>query len=78
MYPQSLLSKNMKIVKIFQLKIAIFTAVKNRCMLHGRVFVMNCNCGSIFITKMCYGLIINVNRSSTLARILGLRINRKS
>ena len=24
----------------FQLKIVIFTAVKNRCILHGRVFVM--------------------------------------
>ena len=31
----------MKIVKIFRLKIVIFTALKNRCMLHGRVFVMN-------------------------------------
>ena len=30
----------MKIVKIIQMKIVIFTAVKNRCMLHGRVFVM--------------------------------------
>ena len=30
----------MKIVKINQLKIVIFTAVKNRCMLHGNVFVM--------------------------------------
>ena len=30
----------MKIVKNFQMKIVIFTAVKNRCMLHGRVFVM--------------------------------------
>ena len=30
----------MKIVKIFQLKIVILTAVKNRCMLHGRVIVM--------------------------------------
>ena len=30
----------MKIVKKFQPKIVIFTAVKNRCMLHGRVFVM--------------------------------------
>ena len=30
----------MKIVKKIQLKIVIFTAVKNRCMLHGRVFVM--------------------------------------
>ena len=30
----------MKIVKKIQMKIVIFTAVKNRCMLHGRVFVM--------------------------------------
>ena len=30
----------MKIIKQFQLKIVIFTAVKNRCLLHGRVFVM--------------------------------------
>ena len=30
----------MKIVKKFQLKIVIFTAVKNRCILHRRVFVM--------------------------------------
>ena len=34
------LSKNKKIVKTFQLKIVIFTAVKNRCILHGCVFVM--------------------------------------
>ena len=34
------LSKTMKIVKKFQLKIVIFSAVKNRCILHGRVFVM--------------------------------------
>ena len=40
MYTQSVLSKNMKKDKRFQLKIVIFTAVKNRCILHGRVFVM--------------------------------------
>ena len=34
------LSKNLKIVNINQPKIVIFTAVKNCCMLHGRVFVM--------------------------------------
>ena len=34
------LNKNMKIVKKNQLKIVIFTEVKNRCILHGRVFVM--------------------------------------
>ena len=31
----------MKLVKTIQLKIVIFTAVKNRCILHGRVFVMS-------------------------------------
>ena len=31
----------MKIVKKIQLKIVILTAVKNRCILHGRVFVMD-------------------------------------
>ena len=30
----------MKIVKKIQPKILIFTDVKNRCILHGRVFVM--------------------------------------
>ena len=30
----------MKIVEKIKLKIVIFTAVKNRCILHGRVFVM--------------------------------------
>ena len=34
----------MKIVKKIQLKIIIFTAMKNRCMLHGRVFVMSFRC----------------------------------
>ena len=34
------LSKNVKVVKHIQQKFVIFTAVKNRCMLHGRVFVM--------------------------------------
>ena len=31
----------MKIVTKFQPKIVIFTAVKNRCILHGCVFVIN-------------------------------------
>ena len=30
----------MKKVENFQLKIVIFTAMKNRCILHGRVFVL--------------------------------------
>ena len=33
-------SGELKIIKQFQLKIVIFTAVKNRCIFHGRVFVM--------------------------------------
>ena len=33
-------SKNMKVVQKIQLKIVIFTAVKNRCILHERVSVM--------------------------------------
>ena len=31
----------MKIVKKIQLKIVIFTAVENLCILHGRVLVMD-------------------------------------
>ena len=34
------LSKNKKKITIFHLKIIIITAVKNHCILHGRVFVM--------------------------------------
>ena len=41
----------MKIVKKFQLKIVIFTAVKNRCILHGRVFVMH---KALFLTSAVY------------------------
>ena len=32
----------MKIVKKNQQKIVIFTSAENRCILHGRVFVMLC------------------------------------
>ena len=35
------MSKTMEVVKTFQLKIDIFTAVKNRCMLHRHVIVMD-------------------------------------
>ena len=34
------LSKNNKIIIFFYLKIFIFTAVKNRCILYGHEFVM--------------------------------------
>ena len=37
----------MKIVKTFQLKIAIFTDVKNRCMLHGCVFLTGLKLGEL-------------------------------
>ena len=36
------LSKNKKNIKIFLLKIIIFYNLKNLCILHGHVFVMNC------------------------------------
>ena len=38
----------MKIVKQFQLKFVILTAVKNRCMLHGPVFVMPSICSLFY------------------------------
>ena len=41
----------MKIVKQFQPKIVIFTAVKNRCMLDGSVFVMEVKV--VEITRVC-------------------------
>ena len=48
------LSKNLNIIKKIQLKIVIFTAVKNRCILHGDVFVMSpsasgASFGTVFI-----------------------------
>ena len=45
------MSKNKKIVKENQMKIVIFTGVKNRCMLHGRVFVMY-----VFTCELCVRL----------------------
>ena len=38
--PRAFGSGELKIVKKFQMKVVILTAVKNRCMLQGRVFVM--------------------------------------
>ena len=45
MYPQRVptmyvLSKSIKIIKIFPMKFSIFTAEKNLCILYGQVFVM--------------------------------------
>ena len=44
----------MKIVKQLQPKIVIFTAVKNRCMLHGRVFVMDATVETLFWYTLFY------------------------
>ena len=41
MYPQYIFEQKYEKSKTNQLKIVIFTAVKNRCLLDGRVFVMN-------------------------------------
>ena len=41
----------MKIVKNIQPKSVIFTDVKNRCMLHGRVFVMRAMPSSVHFSS---------------------------
>ena len=51
----------MKIVKRILLKIVIFTAVKNRCILHGRVFVMNCSIRILFSVSTTLGINISLN-----------------
>ena len=43
----------MKIVKTNQLRIVVFTAVKNRFILHGRVFVMTKSGILCNNTKLC-------------------------
>ena len=48
----------MKIVKKIQPKIVIFTAVKNRCILHGRVFVMMLTSNTIPYCITCHIQII--------------------
>ena len=42
MYPQYMFYAKYEIGQNMQLKIVIFMAVKNLCILHGGVFVMNC------------------------------------
>ena len=42
----------MKIVQKIQLKSVIFTVVKNRCMLHGRVFVMKPHLNTLECNKI--------------------------
>ena len=44
----------MKIVKKFQMKIVIFTPVKNRCMLHGRVFVYVPLCAVVSMSGLAF------------------------
>ena len=65
----------MKKGKTIQLKIVIFTTVKNRCMLHGRVFVMisiqkttqslqiTCskNGGNLWMNEMIKALIFDIS-----------------
>ena len=41
MYPQYMFEQKYENSRKNHLKIVIFTAVKNRCILHGRVFVMS-------------------------------------
>ena len=43
----------MKIIKKIQLKIVIYTAVKNCSVLHGRVFVMEC------IIRVCLAYLLS-------------------
>ena len=44
----------MKIVKTIQLKIVIFTAVRNRCLLHRRVFEMSVGSSSSNVNDKLY------------------------
>ena len=52
----------MKKVKRIQLKNVIFTAVKNRSILHGRVFVM-CILPDLILKTSCFFLHIKTNAS---------------
>ena len=60
----------MKIVKTIQPKIVIFTDVKNRCMLHGRVFAMVSSPMSCdyHLVRECGGLVVNVSDSGSRGR----------
>ena len=70
----------MKIVKTFQPKIVIFTAVKNRCMLHRRVFVMmtavdistsNESLHTIkgFVKLCCFVVLVSINHGEPVLGI---------
>ena len=65
----------MKIVKNMQLKIVIFTAVKNRCILHGHVFVMLCTWSFLVSETISASLEIE---TGMLCRPLQLLSNQKS
>ena len=64
----------MKIVKTFQLKTVIFTAVKNHCILHGPVFVMYQK--KVFVCLFGLRLYVPVNNFSVMSgrshRFLGI------
>ena len=78
----------MKIVKKIQLKIVIFTAVKNRCILHGHVFVMGkvavkltCSCcvfQPIILFSRCHGFsLLFFTLSVETQSILQLELKKK-
>ena len=57
----------MKIVKQIELKIVIFTTVKNRCILHGHVFVMSSYAEKLVIKETCRcNLLLKCNKSAGL------------
>ena len=49
--PRYVLSKNKKNIKYFLLKSFNFYSLKYLCILHGRVFVMQCTCTSLSISS---------------------------
>ena len=63
--------QNKKKVKHFQMKIVIFTSMKNRCMLHRRVFVMNIDREFTYLNKLvCVGP-VGVSKKVFLAVVAG-------
>ena len=53
------------------MKIVIFTGMKNRCMLHGRVFVMNIDREFLYLNRLvCVGS-VGVPKKVFLAVVAG-------
>ena len=65
------LSKNKKNITIFHLKITIFTAFKNRCILHGRVFVMSSIDNLIFRTNLKLYLLNKIRKVHLTKFLIG-------